>query len=130
MERFWLLAGALGGLSAVAAGAVITHAWAPVRPDPEALEQARSALQMHVLHVAALLAVAWLAGRGGRRVHLAGIAFAAGLVLFCGAAYARAGWGVRLPHVAPLGGLVLIAGWVLLGMAGLGGGTRTGKKKR
>jgi uncharacterized membrane protein YgdD (TMEM256/DUF423 family) len=96
------------------------------------MQQAQSALLMHVLHAPALLAVAWLAARG-RLVNLAGMAFAAGLLLFCGAVYAQAGWSLRLPHVAPLGGLLLMAGWLLLGLAGLasaGGGGRRPAKKR
>lgn len=121
MERIWLLAGAVAGLSAVVAGALIAHAWAPVRPDPQAMDQARSALMMHVLHAPALLAVAWIAGRGGRLVNLAGLAFAVGLLLFCGAVYAQAGWSLRLPHVAPLGGTLLMLGWIFLGLAGLRG---------
>lgn len=128
MERVWLMLGATAGLSAVVAAAIIAHAWAPVRPDPQAMDQARSALLMHVLHAPALLAVAWLAGRGGRLVNLSGFAFAAGLLLFCGAVYAQAGWSLRLPHVAPLGGLLLMAGWLLLGIAGLGG--RRAAKRR
>jgi uncharacterized membrane protein YgdD (TMEM256/DUF423 family) len=127
MERVWLILGSAAGLSAVAAAAVIAHAWAPVRPDPQAMQQAQSALLMHVLHTPALLAVAWLSARG-RLVNFAGIAFAAGLLLFCGAVYAQAGWSLRLPHVAPLGGLCLMAGWLLLGLAGVAG--RRPAKKR
>lgn len=123
--------GALSGLTAVAAAAAVSHAWAPVRPDPQAMAQAQSALLMHVLHTPALLAVAWLAGRGGRLVNLAGGLFVLGLVLFCGAVYLQAGWSIRLPNVAPLGGLALMAGWLVLGLAGLGRpGSRSGARKR
>lgn len=127
-----MLLGALAGLTAVAAAAAISHAWAPVRPDPQAMAQAQGALLMHVLHAPALLAVSWLAGRGGRLVNLAGGLFALGLVLFCGAVYLQAGWSIRLPHVAPLGGLALIAGWVLLALAGAsrGGAARPAGRKR
>jgi uncharacterized membrane protein YgdD (TMEM256/DUF423 family) len=120
MERIWLMAGAVAGFTAVAAGAIIAHVGAPVRPDPAAMESARNALLMHVLHAPALLAVAWLAGRGNTRlVTLAGVAFTAGLVAFCGGVYLQAGWGFRVPNLAPLGGLALMAGWLLLGLAGL-----------
>jgi uncharacterized membrane protein YgdD (TMEM256/DUF423 family) len=127
LERLWVLLGAVAGLTAVIAAAVVAHAWAPLRPDPEAMDQARAALLMHVLHAPALLAVGWLAARG-RLVNLAGAAFAIGLLLFCGAVYAQAGWQLRLPHVAPLGGLLLMAGWVVLGLAGLKG-RPVGKKR-
>jgi uncharacterized membrane protein YgdD (TMEM256/DUF423 family) len=128
MERIWILCGAAAGLTAVAAAAAIAHAWSPVRPDPTALQQAQSALLMHVLHTPALLAVAFLSARG-RLVNLAGAAFALGLLLFCGAVYAQAGFSIRLPHVAPLGGLLLLAGWLLLGLAGLGGTRRPARKR-
>jgi uncharacterized membrane protein YgdD (TMEM256/DUF423 family) len=129
MERVWLIAGGLAGLTAVVAAAAVAHAWSPVRPDPQALQQAQSALLMHVLHTPALLAVAGLAARGVRIASLAGVAFAAGLVLFCGAVYAQAGWSLRLPHVAPLGGLLLIAGWLLLTLAGVAGQRRAARKR-
>jgi len=127
LERLWILLGAAAGLTAVIAAAAISHAWAPLRPDPQALDQARAALLMHVLHAPALLAVGWLAARG-RLVNLAGAAFSLGLLLFCGAVYAQAGWQLQLPHVAPLGGVLLMAGWVLLGLAGMKG--RGPAKKR
>lgn len=120
LDRLWILAGAVAGLTAVIAAAIVAHAWAPLRPDPDAMDQARAALLMHVLHAPALLAVGWLSARG-RLVNLAGVAFTLGLLLFCGAVYAQAGWQLRLPHVAPLGGLSLMTGWITLGLAGLKG---------
>ncbi|MBV8401068.1 MAG: DUF423 domain-containing protein, partial [Acetobacteraceae bacterium] len=42
-----------------------------------------------------------------------------GLVLFCGAVYALALGGLRLPAVAPAGGVLLMLGWLLLGIAAL-----------
>jgi uncharacterized membrane protein YgdD (TMEM256/DUF423 family) len=131
MERLWLMLGAMAGFTAVGAGAIIAHAWSPVRPDPAALDAARNALLMNVLHAPALLAVAWLAGRGNARlVNLAGIAFSFGLVAFCGGVYLQAGWSIRVPNLAPLGGLSLMAGWVLLGLAGLrAGGSKPAKRR-
>ncbi len=60
-----------------------------------------------------------MGGAGGRLAHLAGAAFAIGLVLFCGGVYAIALGGVRLPDVAPTGGTILMLGWLLLGLSAL-----------
>jgi uncharacterized membrane protein YgdD (TMEM256/DUF423 family) len=50
--------------------------------------------------------------------HLAGAAFALGLLLFCGGVLAAVAE-VRLGPVAPVGGSLLIAGWLLLLLAAL-----------
>ncbi len=55
----------------------------------------------------------WAARRGGL-AQGAGAAFAVGTALFCGAVYAFGIGGVSLAAVAPTGGLLLIAGWLLL----------------
>jgi uncharacterized membrane protein YgdD (TMEM256/DUF423 family) len=49
----------------------------------------------------------------------AGAAFAVGLVLFCGAVYALALGGMRLPLLAPIGGSLLMLGWALLAASAL-----------
>ena len=50
-----------------------------------------------------------------RDVHVAGAAFAAGSVLFCGSLYALALTGVReLGVITPIGGVLYLLGWLLL----------------
>jgi uncharacterized membrane protein YgdD (TMEM256/DUF423 family) len=78
-----------------------------------------SALRMEGWHALALLATALWAPRGGMAANLAGAAFALGMLLFCGAVYARALAGVSLGPVAPTGGTLLMAGWLLLGLSAL-----------
>lgn len=51
--------------------------------------------------------------------HAAGGAFALGVLLFCGAVYAVAIGGLRLPSVAPAGGMLMMLGWLLLGLSAL-----------
>ena len=106
------------GLGAVAMAAAAAHAL-PARLDAASLEMVRSALQMQGWHALALLFTGLWAPRGGIVSHLAGAAFAAGLVLFCGAVYALALFGVRAAAVAPAGGLLLMVGWLLLGISAL-----------
>ncbi len=119
MYRMWTALGALAGLTGVAMAAVAAHGL-PGRLDAGALDQVRSAVQMQVWHALALLCCGlWAARSGGLLIHLAGAAFASGVVLFCGTVYALALGGMRLPSVAPLGGVLLMLGWALLGVTAL-----------
>ena len=114
MHRLWLALGALAGLAAVGLSAWASHA-APMRLEPQRLAMLASGLQQQGWHALALLAVGlWAERRGGVLPHLAGAAFAAGMLLFCGGVYAVAIGGVSLGSVAPVGGTLLMVGWALL----------------
>lgn len=114
MHRIWLALGALAGLAAVGLSAWAAHG-APARLDPARLAMLANAIQQQGWHALALLATGlWAERRGGLLPHLAGGAFALGLVLFCGAVYAAAIGGVSLGRVAPAGGMLLMGGWALL----------------
>ncbi len=137
MQRTWIGLGALAGLGAVMMAAVAAHlvpgqlapaqlASAQLAPDsasPRAADMLRDAIQMQGWHALALLACGLWAGRGGRLAarltDCAGAAFAAGLLLFCGAVYALVLAGTRLPMVAPIGGSLLMLGWALLAASAL-----------
>ena len=124
--RAFLVSGAVLGLLTVAMGAVSAHL-----PDrmlaPGGRELLRSAVQMQGWHAPALLACGLLAGwRDGALLRLAGIAFLLGIACFCAGVYALgfdggALWAQALGHVAPLGGSLLMAGWLLLAAACLSG---------
>jgi uncharacterized membrane protein YgdD (TMEM256/DUF423 family) len=116
--RLWIGLGSIIGLGAVAMAAAAAHAL-PNNLDAASLEMVRSALQMQGWHAPALLFTGLWAPRGGIAAHLAGAAFVAGLLLFCGAVYALALFGLRLPAVAPVGGTLLMLGWLLLGLSAL-----------
>ncbi len=118
MQRTWIGLGGLAGLGAVAMAAVAAHLL-PESLDPRAGTMVRNAIQMQGWHALALLACGLWAERGGPLVDWAGAAFTAGLVLFCGAVYALALGGLRLPMVAPVGGTLLMAGWALLAASAL-----------
>lgn len=119
MERGWIVLGSLAGAGAVGLSAARAHAL-PGRLDAAALAAIDSALTMQGWHALALLAAALLAARGARLAHLACACFAAGMLLFCGAVYAGAFAGFRLGPVAPVGGTLLIAGWLILAASALG----------
>jgi uncharacterized membrane protein YgdD (TMEM256/DUF423 family) len=118
MHRVWIALGSLAGLTAVAMAALAAHGldWL----EPARLQMVRNAIEMHGWHALALLACGIWAPRGGRLVHWAGTAFAAGLLIFCGAVYALALAGIHAPMLAPVGGVLLMLGWVLLGLSALG----------
>jgi uncharacterized membrane protein YgdD (TMEM256/DUF423 family) len=112
MQRVWIGCGALAGLTAVAMAALAAHGLE--RLDPAELQMVRNAVQMHGWHALALLACGLWVPRGGPLVDWAGVAFVVGLLLFCGAVYALAIFGVRVAMIAPIGGLLLMLGWLLL----------------
>ena len=119
MHRIWLATGALAGAVAVALAAWLAHG-APARLDAARLGMAQSAATMLGWHALALLATGlWAERRPSARLpHLAGAAFALGLVLFCGGVFGAAA-GARLGPVAPAGGSLLIGGWLILLLAAL-----------
>jgi uncharacterized membrane protein YgdD (TMEM256/DUF423 family) len=121
--RLWVGIGSLIGLGAVAMAAAAAHGL-PGRLDPAALEMTRSAVQIQGWHALALLFTGLWAPRGGILVHAAGMAFAGGTLLFCGAVYALALFSLHLPLVAPTGGVLLMLGWLLLGMSAFHHGAR------
>jgi uncharacterized membrane protein YgdD (TMEM256/DUF423 family) len=118
MHRVWLGSGAVAGALAVALSAWLAHG-APARLDAARLGMVGNAATMLGWHTLALLATGlWAERRAGRLPHLAGGAFALGLLLFCGGVFGAA-MGARLGPVAPVGGSLLIGGWLLLLLAAL-----------
>lgn len=117
MDRLWIGLGALVGLGAVAMAALGAHGLNHL--DPSALRMVHSAIQMQGWHALALIGCGLWAPRGGRIADLAGFAFLAGIVLFCGSVYARGVGGLALGAVAPVGGTLLMVGWLLLAISAL-----------
>ncbi len=78
-----------------------------------------SGVQMQGWHALALLGTALWAPRGGWLADAAGVAFTAGIVLFCSALYRLGLTGVSMGLVAPTGGVLLMIGWLLLAASAL-----------
>ena len=117
MYRLWIGLAGLYGAGAVGMAAAAAHVLAG--SPPGTLRIVESGVQMQGWHALALLGCGlWARGRGGL-AHWAGAAFAVGTVLFCGAVYAIGLAGTSLAAVAPTGGLLLIAGWLLLAASAL-----------
>lgn len=115
MDRVWLGLGGLYGLTGVMMAALAAHAL-PGRVSPADLAFVHTGVQMQMWHALALIGCSILARlRPGWAVTLAGVGFAAGTFLFCGAVYALALTGTDLPGMAPTGGFLTMAGWIALG---------------
>ncbi len=113
--RPWLLLAAADGFLAVAAGAFGAHAAA----DPLTRELLRTGAQYQGVHAVAAFAIAAATGRTPTRLaKWAVAAMALGALVFGGsldllAATGGLAWGA----VTPIGGLMLLAGWALTGVA-------------
>ncbi len=113
--RLWLLLGAVNGAIAVALGAHGAHG---LEVPPEQAAVYETAVRYQMWHAWALLAVAALGaapGRGSRLLALSGGLFAVGILVFCATLYAIGLFGAApLPLAAPVGGGMLIGGWLAL----------------
>ena len=112
------LASALVGGLAVAAGAFGAHGLRG-RLDPSALATFETAVRYQLVHALAAAFAADRAGRqGGVMAARAAALYLAGTVLFSGSLYVLALGGPHLAGaVTPLGGLALMAGWLLLALS-------------
>ncbi len=131
MNRFLAAAG-FHGVLGVAFGAWSAHGAEAVL-TPQAVEWVKTGASYQLWHALALLGVAALLGRqlvpqglAVRLVTISGLAFFLGALLFSGSLYLLAlssspeGAGLHwLVYLTPLGGSLLILGWVLLLVAGI-----------
>ncbi len=117
MNRALGMAAAALGASAVALGAFGAHALRGELGE-NALAIWHTANEYQFWHALAVFAIAGFAPRGERCWPRAGWTMVAGCVIFAVTLYALAlgtsGW---IGAVTPLGGLLLIAGWILAGVA-------------
>ena len=108
------LIAALYGLLAVVLAALGAH----LLPADQGAEQKlwATALQMHIFHAVALLALAALSAYlDSFLLPWSGLMMAVGLLLFSGSLYLRATGLEILPGpVTPAGGVILMLGWALL----------------
>jgi len=105
---------ALFGLLAVVLAAAGSHILA--QDGAEAQKLWATALQIHMFHSVALLGIAALIQPGSPPLmSWSGIAMTLGLLLFSGSLYLRASGFLAVPGpLAPLGGLLLMAAWLIL----------------
>ncbi len=116
--KIWLFVAGLNGAAAVLAGAFAAHALGPGHPFASAFS---IAAQYHLVHAAAI-AIAALAAQGAAapRARMAAMLFLAGILLFSGSLYVLTLTGLRaFAIITPVGGVILVAGWLMLALAAL-----------
>jgi uncharacterized membrane protein YgdD (TMEM256/DUF423 family) len=116
--RKWLFIAAVTGALAVLLAAFGEHALAG-RLTPRGLITFANGTRYQMYHALAMgLAALAARGKAARLAEVAALLFFLGTLLFSGSLYGLALTGIRvLGFVTPLGGLTLIAGWVLLALA-------------
>jgi uncharacterized membrane protein YgdD (TMEM256/DUF423 family) len=122
MTRFLLVAGAILGALSVVSGAFAAHALQGVLSE-RALGWYDTAVTYHAHHALALLLCGVMAHIGylNRALRVAGLALLSGTVIFSGSLYVMAFTGMTwLGAVTPIGGVLLIVGWVALATSALG----------
>ncbi|MSU64645.1 MAG: DUF423 domain-containing protein [Opitutus sp.] len=122
--RFPLLAAGFFGLTGVALGALCAHALATTLAERGMTHAWDTGARYHIFHAMALLAAAaWLRAsntRADTRMIWAVRCWTLGTVLFSGSLYGLALGGPRwLGPVTPLGGIVLMGGWLFVIAAAL-----------
>lgn len=113
---------------ATALGAYASHGLPGALP-PDALRVFETGVDYQFFHALGLLALAVLTQRIEESLALraATLAVAVGVVLFCGGVYASSLGGPELvARAAPVGGTLLIVGWLAIGAVLVAAGGRTG----
>ncbi|WP_444934491.1 DUF423 domain-containing protein [Microbulbifer sp. JTAC008] len=116
MAKLYLLLCAFFGASGVALGAFGAHGLRG-KVAENLLEAYKTGVQYQMIHALALFGVVLLMQNWGNRLSLtlSGALFTFGIIFFSGSLYVLALGGPRwLGPITPLGGLMMIAGWVAL----------------
>jgi len=126
MDRRFAIIGAVGGLLAMLLGSFGAHGLEEVLSEEhrqEGMKTFEVAVRYQMYHALALFGAAWFTHRfNGRLPEVAGWSFVAGTILFSGSLYVltfqKVGW---VGILAPVGGIMLMAGWGMLAAAAVRG---------
>lgn len=119
MQKLFLQLGGIIGALSVVIGAFGAHGLKDYLLKTERLEVFETAVKYQFYHVFALIVVALLMDSYDQKLlTYSGFSFLAGIVVFSGSLYALIGTQItKFGAVTPIGGLLLIAGWVLMVLA-------------
>lgn len=119
MQKFILLAAAVLGALAVMTGAFGAHALKSMLEAEGRLDTFETAVKYHFYHTLAMLIIGVLLYHiHNKLLEYAGLSMLAGVLIFSGSLYILCLSGIRwMGAITPLGGLLMIVGWVLLFVA-------------
>ncbi|MBS1951223.1 MAG: DUF423 domain-containing protein [Cytophagales bacterium] len=110
-----LLAGALFGTLAVALGAFGAHALKNLLTQNGRTEIYELAVRYHFYHALALLLIGILMRAENYNLSISALLIFFGVILFSGSLYLYALTGIRfLNFFTPVGGVLMLAGWIAL----------------
>ena len=125
MQKIVLIMASVSGALAVGIGAFGAHGLSRLLEQNQRMGTFETAVQYHFYHTFALLAIGLLMDKfPGGHLTWAAYAMAAGILVFSGSLYALSlsnvtKWGM----ITPIGGLLFIVGWLLIGVALLKSGS-------
>jgi len=116
MNKFFLLAGSLIGAIGVMIGAFGAHALKDKLTASGRMETFETAVKYQFYHALALVLVGILAKEFvSKTINYSGYCFLGGTLIFSGSLYLICLTGVKtFGAIAPIGGTLMIAGWLLL----------------
>lgn len=128
MFRFFLSIAAIFGVLAVVLGAFGTHGLKP-KLTQDQLDTFETGIRYHFYHALALLFLAFISAKlQSSFIDYTGYLWIAGIILFSGSIYLLAtkellgiGHWTWLGPITPIGGTLLIIGWVLLLLGAING---------
>lgn len=124
MQRLLFLTGSIFGFLSVLLGAFGAHALKKSLSS-DMLVIFETGVRYQAYHAFALLASAWAVSVfDSKHISRAGTCFTAGIIIFSGSLYLLALTGIKMfGAVTPIGGLLLMAGWIfmILGARKVGG---------
>ena len=125
MARLFFVAGTL--LAAVSVGMGAYGAHTAIFDEVQAL-WVEKGTRYQMYHAIGLILTALVLSHSRKpqgQAIAAGYCFLAGILCFSGSLYIMAFTSVDLGYVTPLGGMLFMAGWLLLALAGPGGAKRS-----
>lgn len=116
MNKFFLIAGSIYGMLAVAIGAFGAHALKEMLTATQRTDTFETAVKYQFYHALLLLFLGWIYYQNPSKwLNYSGWAAVIGTIIFSGALYLICFTGIKtFGAVAPIGGTLLVVSWALL----------------